>query len=442
MKAKVKSFIGAAVVISLVSGCSQQQASQSVVDEVKTSAPILNEPVEITVYSAPGDSEESWNENFGNAIKKKFPNYKIHFINPRGNDALKIQNQMVAGQNIDIYYESIGAFFSNVPDYGIQFDMSDLVKKYKLDVNRFEPTTLEAMKQNAGGQLWGLPVYTNSMVLYYNKDIFDKFAVPYPLDGMSWDEVLTIARKLNKSDGGKQYMGLAVSPAHILKMNPFSIPMVDKVSGTVTINKDERWRQLFQTYFVEPASDTGYQEAIQAMGNRLPYTGEFVKDGSVAMFEMLSNLPTLIPEFSNINWDMVSTPTFKELPGVGTQSYPTYFAIPNFSKHKEEAFQIIQYLTSDEVQKENARKGVMSVLNGQEFKDIYGKDSKFQGKNYKAVFYDRFPNIMSKTQYDAIAEKAYTKSIVDLSLGKMDLNTLFRTVEEEANKGIESIKKK
>ncbi|WP_079911747.1 ABC transporter substrate-binding protein [Paenibacillus sp. 32352] len=442
MKSKaLRTIAGAAAIISFIAGCSQQQAVQPVEGDSKPAPPVQSEQVEITVYSAPGDSEESWNENFGNAIRKKFPNYKIRFINPRGNDALKIQNQIVAGQNIDIYYESIGGFFSSVPEIGLQYDMSDLVKKYNLDVSRFEPTAIEAMKENAGGQIWGLPVYTNSMVLYYNKDIFDKFAVPYPTDGMTWDEVLTLARKLNKEDGGKQYFGLAVSPAHIIKMNPFSLPLVDRATGTATINKDERWKQLFQTVFVEPTSDSGYRDAIQAIGNKLPYTDNFVKDGTVAMFEMLSNLPTLIPEFANVNWDMVATPTFKDLPGVGTQSYPTYFAIPNFSKHKEEAFQIIQYLTSDEVQKDNAKKGVMSVLNGQQFKDLYG-ESRYQGKNYKAVFYDRFPSIMSKTPYDSITEKAYTKSIVDLSLGKIDLNTLLRTAEEEANKGIESAKKK
>ncbi|UUZ79145.1 extracellular solute-binding protein [Paenibacillus sp. P26] len=424
--------------LCMVAGCS----GNGNVESGKPETPKSAEPVEITVFSAPGDSEDSWNENFGNAIKKKFPNYNVHFINPRGNDSLSLRNQIVAGQNIDIYYESIGGFFSNVPDNNLQFDMSELIKKYNLDLNRFEPTAIEAMKQNAGGQFWGLPVYTNNMVLYYNKDIFDKFAVPYPKDGMTWDEVLTLSRKFNKRDGGKQYTGLAVSPAHIIKMNPYSIPLIDPATGKATINKDERWKQMFQTFFVDPASEADYRDAIQALGNKSPYTGQFVTDGTLAMFEVLSNLPTIVPEFSNINWDMVSTPTFKDLPGVGSQSYPFYFAIPNFSKHKEEAFQIIQFLTSDEVQKENAKKGIMSVLKGEEFKEVYGQESKFPGKNYKAAFYDKFPAIMPKTRYDTIAEKAYTKSIVDLSLGKIDLNTLLRTAEEEANKGIDSAKVK
>jgi multiple sugar transport system substrate-binding protein len=426
--------------LSLVAvGCNKENAAVELAKQPLTS--VNTEPVEITVYSAPGDSEDAWNANYGNAIKKKFPNYTIHFINPRGNESLKIQNQIVAGQNIDIYYESIGGFFSSVPENNLQFDMSELIKKNNVDLNRFEPTVVGAMKQNAGGQIWGLPVYTNNMILYYNKDIFDKFAIPYPTDGMTWEEVLTLSRKLNKQDNGKQYVGLAVSPAHIIKMNPYSIPLVDPVTGKATFNKEERWKQMLQTFFVEPASEADYRQQIQALGNKLPYTDQFVKDPSLAMFEVLSNLPTIVPEFSNINWDMVSTPTFKDLPGVGTQSYPTYFAIPNFSKHKEEAFQVIQYLTSDEIQKENAKKGIMSVLKGDEFKELYGKESSFKDKNYKAAFYHSFAPIMPKTKYDTIAEKAYTKSIVDLSLGKIDLNTLLRMAEEEANKGMDSAKK-
>ncbi|WP_028552611.1 ABC transporter substrate-binding protein [Paenibacillus sp. UNC451MF] len=431
--------------LSLATGCTQTQnhveptGSPSPLPAVQTT----KDPVEITVYSAPGDSEDSWNENYGNAIKKKFPNYTIKFINPRGNDALKLQNQIVAGQNIDIYYESIGGFFSSVPDNNLQYDMSDLVKKYNLDLNRFEPSTIEAMKKNTGGQLWGIPVYTNNMIMYYNKDIFDTFAVPYPKDGMSWEEVLTLSRKLTKRENGKQYAGLAVSPAHILKMNPYSLPFIDAASGQATINNEEKWKKMFQTFFIDPSTGADYREAIQALGNKLPYTDQFTKDQTLAMFVVLSNLPTLLPQdFAQVNWDMVSAPAFNDLPGVGTQSYPTYFSIPNFSKHKEEAFQVIQFLSSDEVQRDNAKKGIMSILKGSEFKEAYGKESKFKDKNYNAAFFHSFAPIMPKTKYDSIAEKAYTKSLVDLSLGKIDLNTLFRNAEEETNKGIASLKNK
>ncbi|WP_248927033.1 ABC transporter substrate-binding protein [Paenibacillus hamazuiensis] len=438
--------IGLLAALTLAAGCTSgtvETAEPKEADPQAVPAPGNAGPVEITVYSAPGDSEESWNENFGNAIKKKFPNYTIKFINPRGNDALKIQNQITAGQNIDIYYESIGGFFSSVPDNNLQFDLTDLIKKYKVDLSRFEPTAIEAMKKSAGGQIWGLPVYTNNMILYYNKDIFDKFAVAYPKDGMTWDEVTALSKQLNKRDGGKQYMGLAVSPSHVIRMNPYSVPLVDPQSLQATINKDERWKKMFQTFFEDPASDAGYREGIQARGNKLPYTDQFTKDQTLAMFVMISTLPTLLPQdFAQVNWDMTSAPTFQDLPGTGTQSYPTYFLIPNFSKHKEEAFQIIQYLTSDEVQKENAKKGVMSVLKGDEFKTAYGQESRFKDKNLKAAFYNSFAPIMPKTKYDSIVEKAYTKSVVDLSLGNIDLNTLRRNAEEEANKGIASLANK
>lgn len=45
------------------------------------------------------------------------------------------------------------------------------------------------------------PVVNNTMSLYYNKDLFDKFGVSYPKDGMTWDEVLELNRQLDKNGG-------------------------------------------------------------------------------------------------------------------------------------------------------------------------------------------------------------------------------------------------
>ncbi|CAG7635540.1 ABC transporter substrate-binding protein [Paenibacillus allorhizosphaerae] len=425
---------------SLLTACGGQGASPGAVD--KDMEKSNNGPVELTVYSAGGEPEESWNANFGNAIKKKFPNYKINYINPRGNANLKIDALLTSGTTVDIYYESIGGFFSSMSTYQLQYDLTDLIKKYKVDLNRFEPSLIDAMKNNVKGQIWGLPVQNINMVLYYNKDVFDKFGIAYPKDGMTWDEALTLAKKFNRTEGGKQYTGLVVSPAHMIKMNPYSLPLVDPASEQATINKDAKWKALYQTLFADVASDETYRAKIASLNNKLPYIDQFYKNYDLAMFAGLSSLFTSFAEFESLNWDIVSLPTFKDLPKTGSQSYPTYFSVTSSSKYKEEAFQVINYLTSDEVQLDISKKGLMSSLKGEQFKSNYAKDAKFKNKNFQALFYNQLAPIPAKTVYDTIAEKAYQKQLVDLSLGKVDINTMFRAAEEETNKGIASQKGK
>jgi hypothetical protein len=45
----------------------------------------------------------------------------------------------------------------------------------------------------------------------------------------------------------------------------------------------------------------------------------------------------------------------------------------------------------------------------------------------------RFP---LKTLYDADAERAYRDQIAELAIGKTDLNTAFRVIEETVNKAV------
>lgn len=444
---------GIAIVLSSVllvlsgSGCSNTGTNDNAAGKNESqsspsaSSTPANNPVELTVYSAPGDSEESWNERFGDPIRKKYPNITFKFINPRNNEAQKLQNLIVAGVTVDIYYESIGGFFVSVPQYNMQQDLTPLIKKYNVDLNAFEPTLLDAMKSNSGGQIWGLPVNNNNMVMYYNKDIFDRFGVSYPKDGMTWDEAIEMSQQFNKSEEGKQYAGLAVSPNHILRMNPFSLPVVDSKTSKTTF-ADEKWRTLLQTMFVRPAASEGYKEKIRSLNNKLPYATEFTRTQDLAMYVHQSNLPFIDSSYKTTNFNIVSLPTFKDMPGIGSQAYPTFFTIPANSQHKEEAFQAIQYLVSSEYQMAYSKKGVMPVLKDDSYKKVFATETDYKDINFGAVFRNQFAPIPNKTAYDGLAEGALTSQFIDLSLGNVDVNSVLRKAEEDGNKKIETEKMK
>lgn len=65
------------------------------------------------------------------------------------------------------------------------------------------------LKQNyVGDKLYGLPCYTDSYAICYNKAIFDKYAVEYPKEGWSWNDYEAIAEELNtkiKAEGGSEF---------------------------------------------------------------------------------------------------------------------------------------------------------------------------------------------------------------------------------------------
>ncbi|UQZ83380.1 Bacterial extracellular solute-binding protein [Paenibacillus konkukensis] len=395
-----------------------------------------SEPVELVVVSTSGDSEDSFNERFGNAIKSKFPNYTIKYIPSRKEYGIK--EMLVAGQQMDLYFDSISFLTGGLLGNGLQYDMSDLIKQSNVDLGTLEPGTIEAMKQLSGGKMYGVPVFNNNVVMYYNKDLFDKSGVPYPKDGMTWSEFSDLVKKLVRNDGNKQYAGYAYSGTHVFRMNQLSLPYVDEKTGSATIN-DEQWKKFIQTVFLEPQTAGGWEEFVKATG-KTPYTNEFFKTYGVATFALLSSSIFIDKNFETMNWDMVALPTFPDLPGVGSQPYPTYFSVTSNSQHKNEAMDVIAYLASDEMQTKLSKMGVMPAAKKEEIKQLFGTDSKFKDKNLKAIFYNQFAPIPYKSIYDLQLESPYTQAVGNALSG--DMNTALRKAEEEANKRIQDAKAK
>ncbi|MBD2861952.1 ABC transporter substrate-binding protein [Paenibacillus oceani] len=440
-RALVASTVMAAMLLATACGGGGKSASQTENGEKgQPSAPdITKTPAELNFFTMAGDTDEVFNERFGNSIRKKFPNYKINYI--RAQKGSTLPELLAAGTTIDIYYDSIGNFSEGLLVNRLEYDLSELIKKNSVDLNRFEPTVVDAMKQISGGKMYGLPVYMNNLALFYNKAVFDKFGVPYPKDGMTWDETLEIARKLNRTDGDKQYIGLAVSGSHMLRMNQFSLPYVDMQTDKPTI-QNEKWRRLYQATIIDPAQDAGYKAKITELKNALPYRDALTKDQYLGMFVFLSQMPFTVPEMKTMNWEMVSLPTFKELPNVGSQSYPSYFTVTSLSKSKEAAMEVLKYLISDEYQMEISRKGTMPVLKNEAVQKAYAQDTEYKDKNFASVFYNKFAPISNKSIYDVAVEKTYTKDIGLIAKGEIDINTAFRNAEEAAVKAIAEAKNK
>ncbi|XEC95810.1 ABC transporter substrate-binding protein [Paenibacillus tarimensis] len=415
-----------------------KEPDNSSADKLDASA-LTDEPLTLYVYSNSGDSVESWDERFGNVLKQQFPNWTIEYI-PKTKE-VGLKELITAGQRIDIFWESIGGFATYLLGSDLQYDMSDLISKHEINMNRFEPTVVDAIEQISGGdKLYGVPVFNNTMVMYYNKDLFDKFGVDYPKDGMTWSEAAELSKLLTRTDGDKIYAGLSTSETHMLLMNQLSIPFVDPETNQATLDQDEQWKKFYETVFVKPADASGYREYMQAHGNKLPYRKEFLEAQDLAMFGWLSSITFVFPEeYSKMNWDMVSMPVFEDAPRIGAQAYPTYFSVTSMAENKDAAMQVIKHLVSDEVQAELSKKGIMPVVNDDSIKKMYGEESMFKGKNYGAAFYNDFAPIPYKSDFDRNLVTPYAKAAPKVVL-EGDFNTIFRTYAEESNQKIKDDK--
>ncbi|MBE3583918.1 MAG: sugar ABC transporter substrate-binding protein [Limnochordaceae bacterium] len=100
-----------------------------------------------------------------------------------------------------------GGYFGELAKSGAFLDLRPLIQRDKLDVSQFRPGALEHLTFD--GKVYGLPSgsvgtwpVTAGSLLMYNRDIFDQSGLSYPQYDWSWNEFLTVSRKLTKDTNG------------------------------------------------------------------------------------------------------------------------------------------------------------------------------------------------------------------------------------------------
>ncbi|RKN80435.1 ABC transporter substrate-binding protein [Paenibacillus ginsengarvi] len=379
---------------------------------------------------------------FGNPLRKKFPN--IEFVWQPSTPGYTLPELVATGGQIDVFFTTRGNFETLAYGHDIQYDMTELAKLHDVDLSRIEPILLDEVKRTSGGKLYMLPVQNNIQLLFYNKDIFDKFGVTYPKDGMTWDEVLALGSKMTRKDGDKLYFGFSNQGAgQVIKMNPMSLVKVDPETGKVQVNKDPKWASLFETFFVRPYPPNAVFQEFFAKNSAPPGILQFYKEQNTAMTTYIASLlgqQYMDLYLGDLNWDIVSHPTISGYPGLGTQPDPIYIGMTKLTKNKEATMEVIKYLVSDEYQTMMARQANMTVLKDPAIQKQTGADIQRSGvgKNWGALYANKMaPLAPIHPKVDLLVVTELSKYANQVSKGELDLNTALRTAEEVIQKKID-----
>jgi ABC-type glycerol-3-phosphate transport system substrate-binding protein len=68
------------------------------------------------------------------------------------------------------------------------------------DQGVFYPGAFETFQYE--GRTWGIPSDINMLLMYYNKDLFDRYSVPYPTSGWTWNDFLERAEDISDPNNG------------------------------------------------------------------------------------------------------------------------------------------------------------------------------------------------------------------------------------------------
>lgn len=395
--------------------------------------------VTLTVFSTLSDEEvrQFWIE----PAKAKFPHITVQHRKSAQGATIK---DLVASREVpDLVRVAATNIQSEYLDLGIALDHRPLIEKTKYNLGQFEPLYMRQLSNNAGaekGEVYGLPINRISpYVLYYNKTLFDKFGVAYPADGMTWNDAYSLTQKLARTDGGVVYQGMAMVFTEFLRDNQLGVPALDPNADRMM--DETRWKPLLETFL------RFYQIPNNVIGrNSSAELNKFSKERTAAMLVAQTNSSESFP--ADLDWDMASLPVFPEHPKAGALPPPAYFAITQQSKHPEEAFELMTFWLSKEVQLEQAELGrVPSLVATGEVQDRFGsKSERLKDKNTAAVFYHQGSLEMPARKKElTVVQQGTTQSImsqvlVDAATGVTDLNTGLRTAGEKVKAEIEKVK--
>jgi len=336
--------------------------------------------IELTVMHWSGDGgqeEDKIVEDSLAEFERANPGVRVKRLNPgdAGSFYTKLQTMMAAGEPPDVFYvgfERVANFASldllrPIDDFVAREDAARAAGDARaLDLAQFYPQTVAAFRFDGArvgsGALYGIPKDFTTVGFYYNKDLFRRAGVAFPTDAWTWDDYIAAARelaKLRSPDGepitGSEFVTWPVMVRTYLRTEGAEAIADDlvsmRVSEPATVAALERlraWRHA------ESGTLTPGNSKI-ATGPSLFLGGKVGMAGPFGRWVVPSYRNIKPPAEGGFEWD------FAPLPRGGAEAncvLTVSWSMARSTRHPEESWKLIKWLTNRESQAANARLGL------------------------------------------------------------------------------------
>ncbi|GKU82040.1 sugar ABC transporter substrate-binding protein [Niallia sp. NCCP-28] len=327
MKKKLSMIITIIAMLMLVTACGNKSASS-------------DGKVTLTWWDAYTDTDGTV-ISIKNAIKKyeeAHPNIKIERVEvPFAELKKKLLLGAAGGELPDI------VIIDN-PDHqamaaaGVLADITDNVKEWGESDSYFEGPWSSTIYK---GKNYGVPLGSNNLALFYNKELLDKAGIKPPTN---WNELTAAAEKL--TDKSKGIYGMSVSAIKSEEGTFQFLPFVWQAGSDLnnfnsegTVKAITLWKNLI---------DNGYMPKDILTQNQQDIALQFI-NGKTAMMVNGTWQTSNLQQKANFDWDIVQLPEDKK---GGTILGGENFAVTSTSEHKDEAWDVLEFIQQKDVLKE------------------------------------------------------------------------------------------
>lgn len=316
---------------------------------------------------------------------------------------------------------------------GVLLNIQSYIDKSSGLLDGFYPVTLEAYKLPDG--YYGLPRDFQTIVLFYNKDMFDAAGAAYPSADWTYDDLRAAAKSLTVDKNGDGTIEQYGFDAGLWDMENFWSEAIWSWGGEV-INPD-----YTKTLIGEPIARQAWQFAYDLMwtdqsmadpNTSGQYGTDLFQAGIAAMTPMGH---WAVPGYATVNfkWDVAPMP-IGPTGGRATSVNSAGFVVAKDTKNPDAAWEFIKYCLSQTGQTRLTELGLaIPVLESVANSPVFLEQSMVNIN--QQVFLDSLAFARMKPVFKGYDEWASTigDGMAPIWLGEADLNTTMDSVVPEAD---------
>lgn len=353
----MKRIIYVALLALLLVACGGQSGTSGTATPAERKPTATSAEISFMVFGDP--AEFAAYEALVAAFKVKRPDITVQLRHIPAQDEYRRQlaTTFSAGEPPDVMFLNYRRFASFAAQGGLEPLGPYLEQSEVISAEEFYPETIDSFQ--LAGELWCIPQNVSSLVVYYNRALFDEAGVPYPPNDWTREEFLDAARALTRDldgDGATDQYGVGIE-ASIFRLAPFiwqdGGDIVDDPEAPTRLTLDSPEALATFQWFV----DLQVKEKVvpDAVAEEVEGSEDRFLNGRLAMyFNSRRGVPTY-RTITSFEWDVAPLPRGKE--SAATILHSDGYCMANATGNKDAAWAFIEFANSLEGQTLVAQSG-------------------------------------------------------------------------------------
>jgi multiple sugar transport system substrate-binding protein len=458
LKGKWMAVASTAVVVSMLTAACGNSGDSASKDSSNAGGSATN-PVTLKLYTYGNEVGYNWTGTIP-AFEKANPGIKVDVVilSEKGDtqEALKkLDLAAASGDTMDVLMFSDPASYAQRVSLGMAEPLDSYIAK-----DGFKVTDEYKVDTTLNGKVYALPGKFNPWYVLLNKNNLDEAGLTVPKD-WTWDEYMAYAKKLTKGEGStKRYGTYFHGPQSGGWMEFVKLAMGNQPDNTDFLKADgtsNLGNPLFKKSLEmrvkmekEDKSSTPYTDIIS---QKLAYRAQFFnQNASMLLIGSWMNTELGGTDQFPLNFNVAVAPYPKNAPGDPSGLTPVttdYVSVAASSKNKDAAYKFVRWYTTEGQLVQGKNIPSWSKVKAEDMSgmiDTILSKTKNPEKVDKAslnsvLSMSKASKIIPPAAYQAEVFKVVNEEYELLILGKQDIDTAIKKMQERTQKIIDSNKK-